>query len=150
MHTHTYMQGHSHGTPRVLTGCSSGYYFGTASALHVVLTAHAHAHACAGDYVLGAASTNACLAGAAKLTTAAECEAAAAALGKLYGGAFPKPLRPSGCFLDTSDGKAYFNPSATGAAARNSQPLCVFGAPRLRVCAACLLRAHGTYSKLTR
>jgi hypothetical protein len=122
------MQGRSHGTPRILTGCSSGYYFGTASALCVVL---AHAHACAADYVLGTANTNACLAGAAKLTTAAECIAAAMAVGKLYGGAFSEPLRPSGCFLDTGDGKVYFNPSAPGAVFASAQPLCVFGAPRV-------------------
>jgi hypothetical protein len=102
MHTHTYMQGHSLGTPRVLTGCSSWYYFGTASALCLVPTAYALAHVRAADYILGTANTNACPAGAAKITTAAECEAAAAALGK-PNGAFSQPLRPSGCFLDTGN-----------------------------------------------
>ncbi len=117
----------------------------------MVLTAYALAHACAADYVLGTANTNACPAGAAIFTTAAECKAAAEAIGKPYGGAVAHTFRPSGCFFDTgTPSKVDFNPNPTGAAFANAQPLCVFGAPRLRVCAACLLRAHGTYSKPTR
>jgi hypothetical protein len=128
------MQGHSWGTPRVLTGNSSGYCFGSASALCVVITAYALAHARAADYVLGTANTNACPAGAAKITDLSTCPAAAAALGKPYGGAFSQALNPSGCFLDTGNpSKVYLNTNATGAASPLARPLCVFGAPR--VCA---------------
>ncbi len=86
--------------------------------------------ACAADYVLGPANTNACLTGSAKITDVTACPAAAAALGKTYAGSVAQALRPSGCYLDTGDGRVYFNPSAPGVAASGAQPLCrVTGAP---------------------
>jgi hypothetical protein len=121
----------------------------------VVLTAYALA--CAADYVLGTGNTNACPAGAAKITTAAECEAAAAAVEKPYSGALSKPLRPSGCFLDTGNpSKVDFNQNPTGTAFANAQPLCVFGAPRVcapRVCCVltgCIQSRRGDGAALTR
>ncbi len=88
------------------------------------------ADACAAEYVLGPANTNACLAGSAKITDVTACPAAAAALGKTYAGSVSPAQRPSGCYLDTGDGRVYFNPSAPGAAAPNAQPLCLStGAP---------------------
>ncbi len=105
--------------------------------------ARAHARACAVNYVLGNADTNVCPAGYYKITKAATCEAAAAAVGKPYGGGFSQAIRPSGCFLDTSTSKVDFNPNAIGAAASTAQPLCLFGAPRARVCvySVCVLSA---------
>ncbi len=101
------------------------YSWGTdSSAVCAVLTAYALVHACAADYVLGPANTNACLAGSAKITDVTACPAAAAALGKPYAGSVSQALRPSGCYLDTGDGRVYFNPSAPGAAASGAQPLC--------------------------
>jgi hypothetical protein len=145
--THIY-QGHSRGTQRA-GGYSRGtqlvsvysrgtqrvsvavYSRGTdSSAVCVLLTAYALAHACAADYVLGPANTNACLAGSAKITDVTACPAAAAALGNTYAGSVSQAQRPSGCYLDTGDGRVYFNPSAPGAAAAGAQPLCrVTGAP---------------------
>ncbi len=87
-------------------------------------------HACAANYDLGPFNTNACLAGSAKITDVTACPAAAAALGKTYAGSVSQALRPSGCYLDTGDGRVYFNPSAPGAAAPGAQPVCrVTGAP---------------------
>ncbi len=110
----------------------------------MVLAAYALAHACAADYVLGTANTNACPAGAAKITDLSTCPAAAVAVGKPNGGAFSQALNPSGCYLDTGiPSKVYLNTNATGAASPLARPLCVFGAPRVRVCAprvCCVLR----------
>jgi hypothetical protein len=86
------------------------------------ICACAVAHACAA-YVLGASNTNACLAGS-KITTAVTCRVAAGFFGKTYGGSESQAQRPSGCYLDTGDGRVYFNPSAPGAAAADAQPLC--------------------------
>jgi hypothetical protein len=90
-------------------------------------------HACAADYVLGPANTSACAAGYAKITTVATCEAAAAAVVKPYGTRETHSQRPGGCFFDTAEDKVYFNTNATGAAFSNAQPLCLFGAPRVRL-----------------
>jgi hypothetical protein len=96
---------------------------------------HACAHARAADYVPGAVNTNACPAGYVKIPTAAMCQAAAAALSKPYGGAVPHTQRPGGCFLDTGNpNQVYFNTNAAGTAFANAQPLCRFGAPRVRLC----------------
>jgi hypothetical protein len=95
----------------------------------------AHARACAAEYVLGAANTNACLAGYSKITDVPTCQAAAAAVGNPYGGAAAHISRPGGCFLDTGNpSKVDFNLNATGAAFAFAQPLCRFGAPRVRGC----------------
>jgi hypothetical protein len=106
------------------------YSSGTdSSAVCALLTAYALAHACAADYVLGPANSNACLAGSAKITDVTACPAAAAALGKTYAGSVSQALRPSGCYLDTGDGRVYFNPTP-GAAASGAQPVCLgTGAP---------------------
>jgi hypothetical protein len=152
MHGHIYMQGYAPSTHRVLLGeARGGADIGTDAALidsvltgysagWCVLTGYrlfgsvrvAHgvrACGCACS-VLGPANTNACLAGSAKITDVTACPAAAAALGKTYGGSVSQAQRPSGCYLDTGDGTVYFNPSAPGAAAAGAQPVCrVTGAP---------------------
>ncbi len=98
--------------------------------MYVHICIQGYACACAADYVLGPANTNACLAGSAKITDVTACPAAAVALGKTYAGSVSQAQRPSGCYLDTGDGRVYFNPSAPGAAASGTQPLCrVTGAP---------------------
>jgi hypothetical protein len=90
----------------------------------------------AAPYVLGAASTNACAAGSAKITDVAACRAAAAFVGIKYGSTVSHAYRPGGCFFDNGKpSKVDLNPNATGAAASNAQPLCqVAGAPRVRLC----------------
>jgi hypothetical protein len=94
------------------------------------------AHACAArrraDYVLGAANTNVCPAGSAKITDSTACITAAFARGKSYSATVPSTVFPSGCYLDSN--QVYFNTNA-GAAHPASQPLCTAGAPLTRRCA---------------
>ncbi len=82
---------------------------------------------------MNAANTNACPAGSSKITTEATCAAAAAFLGRTYGGFSSSPLFPSGCYLDNTAAPGAFvrlNVDPTGAAASVAQPLCLgTGAP---------------------
>jgi hypothetical protein len=138
------------GTHEVLSGQVGRYSRGTASAplRHCAWYSRrartcAHAHSRAADYVLGPANTNACPAGYSKITTAATCQAAAAAVLKPYGKSETHPSRPGGCFLDNGNpSKVEFNTNATGAAFVNAQPLCRFGAPLVRVSRLLLARTH--------
>ncbi len=79
-------------------------------------------HACAVNYVLGTANSNACPAGSSKITTEATCEAAAKAVGKPYGGSYSNTIFPSGCYL--SSGEVNLNAHPTGGAFATAQPLC--------------------------
>ncbi len=112
--------------------------------------------ACAAEYVLGPANTNACPAGYSKIFVATTCQAAAAAVGKTYGTSETHVSRPGGCFLDSGNpSKVDFNTNATGAAFVNTQPLCRFGAPacaclRLLLSRNSLCVLAGTHSVLTR
>ena len=88
----------------------------------------AHEHACAADYVLGTAKTNACPAGSAKITDVPTCQAAAAALVMTYAGSVSYSTSPSGCYLYLS--AVRLNADPAGAAASGQQPLCTgTGAP---------------------
>ncbi len=99
---------------------------------------------CAGAYVSGAASSNACPAGSMRIATEAACRTAATAAGKTPNSAFGQTFSyyPRGCYYNTGTDKAYFNTHAVGAGASNTQLLCAAiattGAPPpmlARVCA---------------
>jgi hypothetical protein len=80
---------------------------------------------CAGAYVSGAAGSNECPAGSARIETEAACRTAAAAAGKTVG-SYPfvetYSNYPRGCYYDTNN--AYFNTHAVGAGWSGGQPLC--------------------------
>jgi hypothetical protein len=107
---------------------------------------------CAGAYVSGAAGSNECPAGSARIESEAACRTAAAAAGKIVGSNFVEtdPAYPRGCYYGTSY-NAYFNTHAGGAGSSGYQLLCAAlttGAPlrappRRRACAARCSRAVG-------
>ncbi len=96
---------------------------------------------CAGAYVSGAAGSNECPAGSARIETEAACRTAVAAAGKTAGSAFvwTEYNFPRGCYYYTSNNYAYFNPHAVGAGCSYAQLLCAAlattGAPLTRRCA---------------
>ncbi len=120
------------GTHGVLSRQVGRYSRGTASAQlrHCAWysrRARTCAHACAAEYVLGPANTNACPAGAAKITDDTTCRAAAAFLGKPYGSVFALSSKPSGCilrYLTFNAPMVYLNTDPTGGAASDAQLLC--------------------------
>ena len=73
----------------------------------------------------GAAGSNECPAGSARIETEAACRAAAAAAGKSAASPFvvTDPGWPRGCFYSTTN-VAYFNTDAVGAGYSNAQLLC--------------------------
>jgi hypothetical protein len=86
--------------------------------------------ACAAPYTTNFANTSVCLDGFVKITDDTTCRAAAAAVGKPYGGSYFLPSFPSGCFLNIALTLVYLNTHPTGAAGANGQPLCKgIGAP---------------------
>ncbi len=87
---------------------------------------------CAGAYMSGAAGSNECPAGSARIETADACRTAAAAAAKGVGSAFVETdaAYPRGCYYGNAN--AYFNKHAVGAGHSNAQLLCaalVTGAP---------------------
>jgi hypothetical protein len=72
---------------------------------------------CAGAYVSGAAGSNKCPAGSARIEAEAACRTAAAAAGKTAGSPFVETQSafPRGCYYDTRDNNSYFNTHAVGA-----------------------------------
>jgi hypothetical protein len=115
---------------------------------------------CAGAYVSGAAGSNDCPAGSARIETEAACRTAAAAAGKTphpSGFVWTESTYPRGCFYDTTYNYAYFNTHAVGAGLSGSQLMCAAvttGAPlhaptRRRVCCAVLTGDSQGYSKGT-
>ncbi len=84
---------------------------------------------CAGAYVSGAAGSNECPAGSARIETEAACRSAAAAAGKTEGSSsYPfvvtESFSPRGCFYRTSTNAAYFNTHAVGAGWSYARLLC--------------------------
>jgi hypothetical protein len=83
---------------------------------------------CAGAYVSGAAGSNECPAGSARIETEAACRTAAAAAGKTPSTSTSSPFVvtssyfPRGCYY-TSTNNAYFNAHAVGAG-YSTQLLC--------------------------
>ncbi len=110
---------------------------------------------CAGAYVSGAAGSNECPAGSARIETEAACRTAAAAAGKTsYPSYFVEtdPRSPRGCYYIPSNNDAYFNAHAVGAGYSGAQLLCAAantGAPLKRRCATrvyCAVLAGGVPS----
>ena len=104
---------------------------------------------CAGEYVSGAAGSNACPAGSVRIEAEAACRTAAAAAGRTpststsYPFVETYPSSPRGCYYDSTN-TAYFNAHAVGAG-YSTQLLCAAlvttGAPLPHRCArACLHR----------
>ena len=83
---------------------------------------------CAGAYVSGAAGSNACPAGSARIETEAACLTAVAAAGKTPSTLYPfvetYGSYPRGCYFYTSGNTAYFNTHAVGAGVSTAQLLC--------------------------
>ncbi len=93
---------------------------------------------CAGAYVAGAAGSNACPAGSARIETEEACRTAAAAAGKFAGSPFVQidASSPRGCYYSiatssTSFNYAWFNPHQVGIGDSVSRLLCAVtsGAP---------------------
>jgi hypothetical protein len=86
---------------------------------------------CAGAYVSGAAGSNACPAGSARIQTEAACRTAAAAAGETFRYAETNANYPRGCYSTTGSNVLVFNDHAVGAGDPYAQPLCATtGAPR--------------------
>ncbi len=111
---------------------------------------------CAGAYVSGAAGSNECPAGSARIEAEAACRTAVAAAGKAIlepGASYFVETNlgwPRGCYYSTSNNYAAFNAHAVGAGYSGYQLLCAAatGAPlhapmRRRACAARCSRAAG-------
>ena len=79
---------------------------------------------CAGAYVSGAAGSNECPAGSARIETEAACRTAVAAVGKIPGTPFVVSVsaEPRGCNYFSA--RAYFNADSVGAGNPNAQLLC--------------------------
>ncbi len=103
---------------------------------------------CAGAYVSGAAGSNACPAGSARIEAEAACRTAAVAAGKTVGSTFVETDSrwPKGCYYYSTN-NAFFNAHAVGAG-YSMQLLCAAvttGAPLMRAaalrvyCAACII-----------
>ncbi len=110
---------------------------------------------CAGAYVSGAAGSNACPAGSARIVAEAACRAAVAAADKtIQESIFVGTLSvfPRGCYYWTSSNYAFFNADAVGAGDSGSQLLCAAtvttGAPLhapMRRCARVLCGTRGRW-----
>jgi hypothetical protein len=105
---------------------------------------------CAGAYVSGAAGSNACPAGSARIETEAACRTAVAAAGKTFYAVVTYAAYPRGCYYNTGydngddvytfGNNAYFNAHAVGADSYSwyrllCAALATTGAPLTRRCA---------------
>jgi len=88
------------------------------------------AHLVAGAYVLGAFNTNSCPAGSSFITAAAQCQAAAPALGLRDGGAAISNFSPRGCARSASLNTVEFNVDTSGAADPDYTPICAAAGAR--------------------
>ncbi len=82
----------------------------------------------------GAAGSNECPAGSARIVTEAACRTAVTAAGKTFAGVETRSTYPRGCYY-TGGNTAYFNAHAVGAGNSYYQPLCAAlttGAPLTR------------------
>ncbi len=104
---------------------------------------------CAGAYVSGAAGSNECPAGSARIEAEAACRTAVAAAGKrLFEATFMQTDSrfPRGCYYATTTSTAWFNKVAVGAGGSNLALLCAAlatGAPLTRRCANARVRTGG-------
>jgi hypothetical protein len=122
--------------------CTPGYFRGAARALACAAAAARPRAAravllCAGAYVSGAAGSNECPAGSARIETQAACRTAATAAGKTPDSPFVETnsAYPKDCYYITSTNYAWYNEHAVGAGRSDSQLLCATvttGAPLKR------------------
>jgi hypothetical protein len=98
------------------------------------------AHLVAGAYVLGAFNTNSCPAGSSVITAAAQCQAAATALGLRDGGATISNFQPRGCARSASTNTVEFNLLTSGAADPDYMPICAAAGASV-LCGALVLAA---------
>jgi hypothetical protein len=84
----------------------------------------------AGAYVLGVFNTNSCPAGSSVITAAAQCQAAATALGLRYGGSAASNSWPRGCARSASTNTVEFNSHVSGAADPDYTPICAAAGTR--------------------
>jgi hypothetical protein len=84
----------------------------------------------AGAYVLGTINTNSCPAGSSVIIAAAQCQAAATALGLRYDGPKNYWLEPRGCSRSASTNMVEFNSHASGAADPDYTPICAAAGAR--------------------
>jgi hypothetical protein len=91
----------------------------------------------AGAYVLGTINTNSCPAGSSVITAAAQCQAAATALGLRYDGTAASNFSPRGCARLTSTTQVEFNSHASGAADPDYAPVCAAAGAAVLCCALC-------------
>ena len=96
----------------------------------------------AGAYVLGAINTNSCPAGSSVITAAAQCQAAATALGLRNGGETTYGRQPRGCARSASTNMVEFNSHASGAADPDYTPICAAAGARDCRYAARSIRPH--------
>ncbi len=105
----------------------------------------------AGAYVLGVFNTNSCPAGSSVITAAAQCQAAATALGLRYTGTTMDVFQPRGCARSASTNTVEFNSHASGAADPDYTPICAAaGARGCRYAVLSALAAPTTRGHLTR
>ena len=84
----------------------------------------------AGAYVLGTINTNSCPAGSSFITAAAQCQAAATALGLRDGGSTIYAFQPRGCARSASTSGVEYNSHASGAADPDYTPICAAAGAR--------------------
>jgi hypothetical protein len=84
----------------------------------------------AGAFLLGAINTNSCPAGSSVITAAAQCQAAATALGLRDGGTTNYGLQPRGCAKSASLNMVEYNSHASGAADPDYTPICAAAGAR--------------------
>ncbi len=85
---------------------------------------------CAGAYVAGAAGSNECPAGSARIETEDACRNAVILTGKYANPSFVQTneFAPRGCYYTTVLNTAYFNNHSVGAGYSGAQPLCAAAA----------------------
>ncbi len=104
---------------------------------------------CAGKLAWGPNNTNACPAGSSVIVDEAQCQAAAATVGMVYGGSVSYAGRPRGCYWVTGSGTVGLNTHPTGAANQYIQPLCAVAATGVRVmCVRACVRACARGSRV--
>ena len=85
--------------------------------------------------MLGTINTNSCPAGSSVITAAAQCQAAATALGLRDGGTVSTTVQPRGCAKLVSTNTVEFNSHASGAADPDYTPICAAAGAAVLCCA---------------
>ncbi len=94
-------------------------------------------------FALGSAGGTSCPSGTATVLIPAECEKAAAAAARPYGGAVRVDGLPAGCFWLTVGAGSFFLNNAVGIGSVYAQPACA-GAPECGLCRISLACFHSS------